>query len=203
MIEFYALKGFFVAVHLVGVVIGAGSAYFGDYTFMGAMRSNVVTPERLARMGKVSRNVWIGVLIIVLSGVGLFLGDPTGYLASDKFIAKMIIVAVVIINGAVLHFVHFKVLEQVVGEPLKTSLRYRKASFGMHISGGVSAVSWASAIVLGFFHSVPLSLSSLLGIYVLLLALSIGGSLVVRSLFFRGKLPMMNSTLTQNFNGGN
>lgn len=99
----------------------------------------------------------------------------------------MLVVAVIIINGAFLNlFVAPKLVKISFEEKDKhqpDELHYkRKIAFA---SGAVSAVSWYSAFILGMLRSVPLDFSSLFLIYLLLLGGAIIGSQFMERLFVK------------------
>ena len=153
-------------VHLIGVVVGAGAAFTSDALFFSFLRTRSFG-DREIRMLKVgSRVVWLGMLILITSGIVLFLFDPNRYLHSPKFIAKMTIVAVIIINGLIFHHVHMPRLMQ--GQLTRS----------LFISGGISMVSWISAIILGAMGRSPLSYPTIMGMYLLLLMIGISGALI-------------------------
>ncbi|MDP3724530.1 MAG: hypothetical protein Q8R11_02725 [bacterium] len=151
------LKAILTILHLLGVVIGVGSAYGSDLTFLQSVRSGIIDQCAFVRLKRLSRFVWIGLAIIAVSGIGLFLLDPHRYLASSKFLAKMTVVAMLVANGLVFHWVH---LPRLAG---KTWRNHRSA---LLLSGVVSFVSWTSAIILGFLRAVPLAYGEIMGIYI-------------------------------------
>jgi len=86
---------------------------------------------------------------------------------------KMIVVAVLLINGLILNL--------RIAPKLSTgavSKRVRKAAYAL---GSVSGGSWLSAFILGTMRASPLPFSQLLGIYVL----ALGGAILVSQLLER------------------
>ena len=63
--------------------------------------------------------------------------------------AKMTVVAVLIVNGAVFHFVHLPILERSAGHPFRQSAKFMRNRGYLAASGAISIVSWLFAFLLG------------------------------------------------------
>jgi hypothetical protein len=127
-------------------------------------------------MGKM---VFIGLGFIAVSGALIFFSDTETYLASSKFIAKMVIFGVIFLNGITLHTYMMPRLLHVVfsDEPQsKESLTIRRRAF---LFGAVSVVSWYSAFFLGFVRNTTLSVYVILLGYAGFLLVAIMGSMTV------------------------
>lgn len=157
--------------HVFGVVMGYGAALSADALFFGFLRKGQISEQEVPILRRLSGVVWTALILIVLSGLGLFLPASEYYLASSKFLAKMTIVAVIIVNGALLHFVVTPKLTQLFSPTLPRSMR--RLTFAL---GAVSATSWFSAFLLGMFPSLALPLGTILGMYVVFVVVGISGS---------------------------
>jgi len=171
--EYIDLKTLYTIIHLFGVVIGAGSAFMSDAMYIHATRDRVINTHEFHFLKLGSRMVWIGIFIIVVSGILLFSLNPAGYLASSKFLVKMAIVAVIIVNGFFFHFAHTPVLGRTVGDMLHVSEEFRKKSRYIYIGGAISIVSWSAAIVLGSLRGIPYTFWQGIGIYATILVIAI------------------------------
>ncbi len=131
-------------------------------------------------MQTLSRIMWASVLLLALSGLGLFLLDPERLLASSKFLSKMMVVAVLVANGAFLHFFISPKIHRIAYMPADHPKKnaFRRFREKMFISGGVSIASWyyAFALAVSRFQDVPLL--GYLGVYLVLLIMAFGGALV-------------------------
>ena len=179
--DFIDLRSIFVIAHLLGVALGAGGAYMSDAIFLYSIRDRKITSGEIGFMALGSKVVWVGVLLLVISGLGLFALSPAEYLASARFLAKMTIVAIVIANGIVFHFAHFPFIRRHVGESLVSGHVFYKRSTGLFISGAISGVSWTAALVLGAMRSIPLNYTTIILVYLALVALAICFALLMRS----------------------
>lgn len=146
-----------VIVHVLSVIVGMGSALISDILFNIYIQNKKVNKNENRTLSILSDIVWISLLFIVASGIALFLSDPVGYGHSVKFLVKMTIVGVIIINGYLFwHLIHPS-LEKINFTDINIHHKYvrlRKVSF---ILGAISLVSWLSAFVLGMLGHIPLS----------------------------------------------
>jgi hypothetical protein len=181
MPEWLDTRTFIVIAHLIGVALGAGGAYMSDAIFLYSMKDHVLSKTEVGFMSLGSKVVWVGVGLLVLSGVGLFALSPAEYLASPKFLAKMNIVLVVIINGLVFHFLHFPYIRKHSGQYLHRGHSFHANSTTLFISGAISGVSWTSALILGAFRSIPASYSTIMLVYLGVVALAICAALAMRT----------------------
>lgn len=181
-----------LSLHLIGIAFGLGGAAVSDYSFFKCLRmSDRLTPEVVNWMRSFSQVVWAGIGILAVSGIGLFLLDPGTYLHSSGFIAKMVFVAILITNGLFLNFYttaklttfNFSDNYQVRG----STWWARKLSFTF---GAVSTLTWYSILFVALFKSLlHVPVFGYLGIYVVLLAGAIGGSLFLEGLLKKHLKP--------------
>ncbi|HEY4493243.1 MAG TPA: hypothetical protein VJB98_01345 [Candidatus Paceibacterota bacterium] len=178
--EGISLKVIFLIVHILGVVMGAGAAFVTDAVFMGALKKRMFSKSDVDYISLASHLVWIGVIVIIVSGIALFALDPVKYLSSSKFMTKMIVVLVLVLNGAFFHFHHLKRLRAVADEPLISQSPFWNGAGTLFASGAISMVSWVGAVVLGVLKSLPFSLPVLTTVYFIVLAVAIGTALLVK-----------------------
>lgn len=163
--EWIDTKTIYTILHLLGVTLGAGGSFMSDVIFITTTKDKVLDKSEFNILTKGSMVVWIGLLLLVISGALLFSLDPNTYLSSSKFILKMIIVGVIAINGLIFHIYHTRRLRSLVGEHLSVSADFIRYSRGMYYSGALSMVSWVSALILGGLRMIPVSVALGLGIY--------------------------------------
>jgi len=165
-----------IILHILGVVIGAGGAFAGDAMFFSSIRDKKISHTEMRFLKLSSTMVWTGIGIIVLSGIAIFLSDIDHYFHSAKFLAKMTIVAIIIINGVIFHSIHLPRLHRHAESHFPSSDEFIRKTPYLIMSGAISLVSWLSAFVLGFLEHPPFTYIEILGIYgiVLIIAISIG-----------------------------
>lgn len=178
-------KTYFVLLHLLGLVIGLGSVTTLDFYLLKFLRGDTVTRSDAHLVHLVSLLAAAGLAALWLSGIGFmtlaWFNNPALF-GSPKVQAKLIVVAILTINGAILHF---KVLPQVaraVGRPLFCKQgSTRRDRIMMRVCGAVSAASWWTPFFLGAVRELNFAapIWVFLGGYLVLLALFGAGFTVV------------------------
>lgn len=178
-ISFLDTKSLLTIAHLIGVAFGAGGAAASDIMFFSCVKDHSIskTEARFLRLGSVM--TWSGLALLIISGFGLFLTDPAGYMASTKFISKMLIVAIITINGAIFHFDHIPWLHKHIDIPLRSADQFTKRAPKLIISGAISVTGWFAALILGSLRFVPFTVVQVMLGYgvVLFIAIIIGLSM--------------------------
>lgn len=158
VIRFFAeYKNISVIIHVLSVIVGMGAALVSDILFNVYIHNKKISKGENRTLAILSDIVWVSLCFIVASGIALFLSDPITYGYSVKFLIKMTIVGVIIVNGYLFwHLIHPS-LEKINFTDVNIHHKYvklRKVSF---ILGAISLVSWLSAFVLGMLGHMPLS----------------------------------------------
>ena len=167
---FRETKGLFILIHVVSVIIGMGAALISDIFFTLFSRDRLLEPRELKVLNTLSYIVWIGLALIIVSGLGIFLSDPLTYASSPKFLSKMSIVLILSLNGYILH----RFIKPHLKLPafLETTRRYRARTVAF-ACGAISLISWICAFVLALLKNVPWNYTQFMGLYVLILALAV------------------------------
>jgi hypothetical protein len=170
-----------LAMHLLGVTIGFGGAIITDIFFFKFLKDARISENEEGILKTFSQVIWLGLGIIVVSGILIFISNIEYYSSSAKFLTKMFVVGVIIINGFFLNKVVTPSLTAISFGKLKDNtdsrVRYlRHLSFAL---GAVSVTSWWTAFILGNMRSSPAPLPVLLGIYILALVCAVVSSQIV------------------------
>ena len=89
--------------HSGGLVAGGGAAVTADRGILSAFgRSDVERDSMLGAVHRTNVAVLVGLAIVAVSGVLLFAADLDTYLTSKLFWTKMVLVALLVMNGAAL-----------------------------------------------------------------------------------------------------
>ncbi len=173
-IQFFSkYKHFAIILHVFSIIVGMGSAIVSDVLFNLYIKDKKINSTENTTLEILSKIIWVALWFIMLSGVGIFLSNPQVYMASDKFLLKMVIVGIIIINGYLFaRITHGSLLEMNFTDTNihHKNVRIRRLSFAF---GAVSVVSWLSAFVLGSIRSIPVSFWMGLSIYLSLVFVSI------------------------------
>jgi hypothetical protein len=169
------------------MAIGIGSATLADILFFRFLKDFKISPWESDVFKTLSEIMWFALAFILFSGLGLFFSDTATYLHSAKFLAKTVIVGVIIGNGAILNLyitprflMMFTDNRDLFESPRSTGLRH--IAFAL---GAVSLVSWYSAFILGSMESSRASFPILLAGYGIILCGSLLVSQVLEMRFTR------------------
>lgn len=170
----------YVVLHLLGLAIGMGGAIVSDAMFFSSIRDEKVshTEMRFLRLG--GATVWIGLVLIILSGILLFSLNPEQYLASGKFLAKMTIVSIIFFNGILFHVIHIPRLHRHAGHHFPSSDEFMRMAPILIVNGVISSVSWFTAFILGAIGRSPLSYFTIMSSYLFVLIVVATVSLVFK-----------------------
>lgn len=169
------LKTLLTIIHLLGVTLGAGGAFVSDLLFFKSVHDRKISRAEVHFLQLASITIWTGLAVLVVSGTGLFFLDTEKYLTSSKFLAKMTIVAIIIVNGVIFHTMHIPRIMRHMDQHFPSSDEFMRTRSFLLVSGAVSATSWASALILGALSSVPYSYSTIIAVY--------GTALLIATLF--------------------
>lgn len=170
------LKQIFTSLHIIGAVIGAGAAFMSDATFLKSIRNRNIDKIEFSFLNLFSKFVWGGLGLIVLSGVGLFALHPDVYIASSKFLAKMSIILIIVLNGVLFHALHIPYIKKSWNQKLFSFVPKGEGAV-IALSGAVSLVSWMSALVLGSWRNVPYGYLDIMAVYVFIVSCGMVGAL--------------------------
>lgn len=165
------LIGIYTWVHLAGVIIGVGGAYVSDFLFIRSVRDGILSLKELSILSWASRLVWIGLIILILSGIGIFFTNSEHYLQADKFLAKQTIVLILFINGLIFHKLHMPLFRRHAESHFPSSEEFIGLRKWILVSGVISITSWTAALIIGAWRSMPYSYSEIIGVYLGLIIL--------------------------------
>jgi uncharacterized membrane protein len=194
LMETSQLHTLFLIIHLFGVAIGAGGAFTSDGIFFASLRDKKISKDEFGIMKYSSQMTWLGLILLIISGVGLFGMNPEYLSQSAKFLLKMTIVGTLLLNGIVFHLAHLPFIGKHVGELLvkKNKPNDLEDTPYLLFSGVVSLTSWVLAIILGALGGIPVSYLLGLALYIGL----IGLGTIISSLLFSKFLSSKNIKIT-------
>ena len=173
--------------HLIAAAIGLGAATITDIFFFKFLKDLKISEQESDILGTLSQVIWFALALIILTGIGLYLPESERLLDSSKFLIKMIVVAVILVNGAFLNLlVSPKLVHISFGESHEHQSgelhKLRKLAFAL---GAISITSWYSAFILGTLRQLPFSFLELLGVYVALVIIAVAGSQIMERVLAR------------------
>ncbi len=175
-------KVIFVIVHVLSVVVAMGAAFSSDFLFNFYVKDRVISPHEKKSLSLLSLLVRYGLCVVILSGLLLFLTNTTYYLASSKFISKMVIMVVLIMNGFILEYY---VWRHINTNMFKSSdSKYRQVAF---VCGAISVSSWVSVLILGSLDAISINVIQILSVYCLVTATAIMLAITLSHSFYKKK----------------
>jgi len=159
--------------HLIGVAVGVGGAIASDLLFFKSIKDGRLSDTEFQFLILTSKMVWAGLIILVISGLGLFALDTEKYLASSKFLVKMVVVGVIVINGFFFHFSHIPRLKKYREMWFTTEPEFMQKRSLLLSSGAISITSWMGALVLGSLKQIPHSFTQGVIAYAIILLLAV------------------------------
>jgi hypothetical protein len=138
-------------VHLCGLVLGVGSATLLDLIIARFILMRGISYEHVYVVDFSAKVVTIGLGLLWISGIGFLLHyglfEPAK-LQNPKIWAKIAIVAVLTINGFLVHFFVLPRIRKQVGKRLLDELSPIDCSLVL-LAGTVSTISWYVPLILG------------------------------------------------------
>ncbi|MDO8598804.1 MAG: hypothetical protein Q7S02_01720 [bacterium] len=177
-----ALHTIATIAHLVGVAIGVGAATVSDVLFFRFLRDYRISKHEERVLAMLHPLFWIALGILVLSGVVLYLADPARLGASPKFQLKLVVVAVIILNGVFLNAVVSPRLRRIsfgASHPSHHPGELHHLRHAAFASGAISITSWYGALILGSLRSIPVSFARGLLAYAVVLAGAVAASQIM------------------------
>lgn len=182
---FLDLKTIYLIGHIFGAILGAGGAFASDAIFFNSVKDGRITDDELRFMRLGSKLVWAGVALLVISGILLVFTNPTRYLSSDKFLAKLTVVALIIINGIIFHLIHIPHIRNHLGLVFRESPTFIKRAPIILASGALSMVSWITTVILGTLRNVPYSYTQIICTYLVVVIIAIIGAVAMKKIIFK------------------
>lgn len=184
-----------VGLHLIGFALGIGGATIADILFLRFLRDFVISRKEADILRTISQLLWVALAVLVLSGIGLYLPEAARLNESSKFLVKMTVVGVLVVNAAWLNlYLSPRLVTLSFGRKTHPGgdnvPRLRRIAFAL---GALSITSWYTAFVLGLLESVPLNYWSLLGVYVGIVLVGVISSQVLLAWLERKALSRVKS----------
>jgi uncharacterized membrane protein len=173
-------KTIIVILHALAAALGVGTVLVTDIFFMKFLKDYRISQGESEILDTLSQVVWFALGMLILTGIALFIPASAELLLKTKFLAKVVIVGVVVVNGVLLNLlIAPKLIKISFGEILVKESgqmhHLRRLAFAF---GAVSIVSWLATFILGSLRALPFStLEILLGYMGIILIAVIGSQL--------------------------
>lgn len=136
-------------IHLLALFIGGGFAVAADrltwrLTRPGSNPTDADRVRQLVDLKQVHRPVLIALSVLLVSGLLLAAADVETFATSTVFWVKLVLVAVLIVNGGVL-----QLSERALWRPVASDAEATRLWRRLRRSAGVSLAMWTATVVAG------------------------------------------------------
>jgi hypothetical protein len=172
----------FLFIHLSCLVLGFGSVLVTDLYGLLWIRDRVRFTQVISVSGVTEKFIWAGWIGMVAAGIPLIILKGE---IDNLMTIKLFFVALIGINGILLHFLHKKVGIYKKGDHVPNLFMFR-----LVLSLFVSQLSWWSALLIGFLHRHVTSIINWPDMPWLVSGLILGAFLIIWGLgeiYFKGK----------------
>ena len=134
----------FEALHVSVLILTAVGILYADKEVAQYIRgTKELLDEKLMRW--LHRGVWVGLILMIATGVGLYLEKGEPFLGDPAFLIKMFMVGALVANG----FVIGQLTQHTIHTPFRNLSK--KTTRAFFVSGGISAACWIGATLIGLF----------------------------------------------------
>lgn len=169
------LRTVLVTLHVVGLILGMGAAFFLDLMMIRHLYRDPVEQVTVGILEFGGRIVTAGFAILCLSGVAilaLYWGITPGKLENPKIWAKVMVVSLLMLNGMLIHDILMPKVSRNVGMPLLAHRSFAGA-FPFLAAGALSATGWAFTFTLGMVREFNFAFHGQVFLAAFLLALGV------------------------------
>jgi len=174
---FQNIKPIILIIHAISAAVALGGTLVGDIFFFHFARNYTISAyeERILRI--LSGVLWFALVGLIISGVGLYLSAPDVYNESAKFISKMVLVIIVILNGIVLNVLVTPRLKMIAfDKELDREHHIAWLRQLAYASGFISLSTWLIIFILGSVATIPVTVGVFLLGYIIFEIIGIIGS---------------------------
>src|SRR3989338_2276433 len=144
------LVGFLTVIHVVGVALGAGGAFFAEVFYLRAIRDGIIDPTESDFLKTTYRMLRIGTILLIITGFGLFLyfrlNGRSEFLYNSRYWIKETLLIIILCNALLLQARRMPVL----------------------LGSAISLASWTAALVVGAWRSIPGTYVEIMLVYLVL-----------------------------------
>ncbi|MBI4435287.1 vitamin K epoxide reductase family protein [Candidatus Uhrbacteria bacterium] len=169
-------RSLIITLHVLSMALGLGAATLTDVFFFRFLKDSRISQDEANVLSTLTEFIWFALCLVVMTGLALYLPQAGNYLEVPKFFAKMVVVGVILVNGAFLNlYIAPKLVKISFGERHHHKEgelgRARRLAFAL---GPISIISWYSAFILGSLPAdSPLAFWEFIKIYALLLVIGV------------------------------
>lgn len=159
-----------LVLHILSAMVAVGAVTVTDYLHIIGLKSKRREQKLMFVYPHLARMIQIAIVGVILSGAGLLYFKPE-LLQSELFQFKMVLFAIVILNGA---FLHIKIYPAMVAAVKEQKPLTSEVLFSSSFSGALSVVTWYSILILAIIKPLAFTVLQFLVWYILALIIAFG-----------------------------
>ena len=180
-------KWIILMLHLFGFAIGLGAVTITDVLFFKFLRDFKISEFESDILRTLSQIIWFALAVLIISGLGLYLPQMDALHQSGKFLAKMAVVAMIIVNGI---FLNIAISPKLINISFGGKHEHKGGELGRlrrlsYASGAISLTSWYYASALGMAQNPTLGFWGLILVYLFLAGSAVFISQLFAHSFYR------------------
>ncbi len=183
VLKMAAALEYILTFHLLGMILGLGGTLILDILIFHFLRNFKINSSEAVIMHLISQLIILGLVLLMVTGVAIYLTDIQAYNSNPRFLMKMTAVLILSINGIFLNFYMMPAIEKLslVEEDIEEDQNLKRVAFSV---GGVSMVSWMAAFAfamvkdLGHFSYIQMLIPYL----ILVIGAIVGGQFIKKKM---------------------
>ncbi len=140
----------FSFLHFVGLAWGVGGATIGAIIFAKSEKNPEMGPAVMKIMPEISKLVWLGLILLLISGVGVS-SYVTSPIDAGLLAVKHVVVVLIVIFGIIIGISSKKLIKLAPKPERKPSPRFLKTRERMKYLGIFNLFLWYLVIILAVF----------------------------------------------------
>lgn len=174
-------------LHLVGVILGVGSATVTDIFFFRFISDKHISASEAKLMDILTKIIWAALAVLIVTGIMLYISNMDRLNESGKFLTKLVGLLVLVLNGMILgRYIRPRLtkIDFSNNNMSRFGLSHevnRKMRIYATLSGAVSIASWYFIFILGALRGITFPFSYGITAYIFILVLAACGSLIFES----------------------
>lgn len=174
LLAYFDLHLIYLVIFSLGLSIAAGAAILSNLLFVTSVRDGIISKDEFRILRHSRAVVWVGIILYVFSGVGLFTLSAEAMLGIGIFYADMTIATLMIINAFIFQYFYLPKLGGLVGETTidpASGVTSSNLSAYLVVSEAVSVASWVFIILHHAMFRFPGDYSLVMSAYFLFVVL--------------------------------
>jgi uncharacterized membrane protein len=184
-----------VIIHNIGFILGIGSATITDIFFFRFLKDDKIDAKEKSVMDTLTNTIWIGLALLFVSGIMLYLPNQEVLNSSSKFLSKVVVVAIITINGLLLNMFVGPKIRKLTFDNAPVPRRFRQFAFAL---GAISITSWYTAFLLGSFRQIKFSFQQIITTYFILIICAVIGSQIFQRILTKKFIDKQINSNPQN-----